>query len=214
MKLDGVESWGNSEVRRARKAVVRQIEDEASAVEAYWTRAWVSYRDLTTATAMPAVMDESEAEVDVRSEQGSGTTEDVQAEKMQGGGLEEDTEAKYDAGDIGVEEKELEAHVSKEGEIPSVIDSSSITSEPELMNAEDDTIEALPQLYHTDGSDSDADSDFEDVGLLDADTLPAKINVFVASDAESDSGHSLSLMEDKIEMGPNRGSSFGECVMH
>ena len=39
MKLDGVESWGDEEVRKRRRDVVKAIEGEASSVERQWTNA-------------------------------------------------------------------------------------------------------------------------------------------------------------------------------
>lgn len=43
MKLDGVESWGNEDVRKRRRDVVKTIEEEASSVERQWMNAWRLY---------------------------------------------------------------------------------------------------------------------------------------------------------------------------
>ena len=43
MQLDGVESWGDANVRKRRRAVVKEIEGEVSRVDAYWKNAWRDY---------------------------------------------------------------------------------------------------------------------------------------------------------------------------
>jgi len=43
IKLDGVESWGNPTVRKARRRVVALVEAEASRVEAYWKQVWAAH---------------------------------------------------------------------------------------------------------------------------------------------------------------------------
>ncbi|PPQ90288.1 hypothetical protein CVT25_013114 [Psilocybe cyanescens] len=43
MKLDGVESWGQKEIRLKRRSVVKSIEKEASKVDRYWKQTWVDY---------------------------------------------------------------------------------------------------------------------------------------------------------------------------
>jgi hypothetical protein len=43
MQLDGVESWGDANVRKRRRAVVKEIEGEVSRVDAWWKNAWRDY---------------------------------------------------------------------------------------------------------------------------------------------------------------------------
>ncbi|EDR09653.1 uncharacterized protein LACBIDRAFT_318938 [Laccaria bicolor S238N-H82] len=43
MKLDGVESWGDANVRKRRRDIVKTIEKEASSVERKWMNAWKLY---------------------------------------------------------------------------------------------------------------------------------------------------------------------------
>ena len=43
MKLDGVESWGDEDVRKRRRDVVKAIEEEASSLERQWMNAWRLY---------------------------------------------------------------------------------------------------------------------------------------------------------------------------
>jgi len=45
MKLDGVESWGDEEVRKRRRDVVKAIEEEANSVERQWMNAWRLYNN-------------------------------------------------------------------------------------------------------------------------------------------------------------------------
>ncbi|KAJ2915108.1 hypothetical protein MD484_g5298, partial [Candolleomyces efflorescens] len=43
MELDGVNSWGSADVRKRRRGVVKEIEQEVQRVEAYWKGAWQDY---------------------------------------------------------------------------------------------------------------------------------------------------------------------------
>lgn len=43
MKLDGVESWGQNEIRLKRRSIVKSIEKEASKIDRYWKQTWVDY---------------------------------------------------------------------------------------------------------------------------------------------------------------------------
>ncbi|KAG6888635.1 hypothetical protein C0992_007987 [Termitomyces sp. T32_za158] len=43
IKLDGVESWGNATVRKSRRRIVGQVEQEANRVESYWKQSWAAY---------------------------------------------------------------------------------------------------------------------------------------------------------------------------
>ena len=43
MRLDGVDSWGDEDVREKRRSVVREIGGEVAKLERYWKQVWVDY---------------------------------------------------------------------------------------------------------------------------------------------------------------------------
>jgi BAG domain len=201
MKLDSVESWGASRVRRSRKAVVRRIEEQASEVEAYCKRAWIAYHERTSTPAVPASNDNDD--VVMKEKQ-------TQQEQEQ---VAEGTNVGTDDEDVETSEKEMRKDMEEETEVqmmvvdaiseitpsspsPSthLVDTSAVTIGHE--SDDDDYVDALPRLYHTDHSDSsDSDLDFEDAEEeTNTSQLKSEPTVVVASsDLDSSSKDGLLL---------------------
>ena len=187
-KLDNVQSWGKCKVRKSRKAVVRKIEAQASAVEEYWRRAWATYQERTSAPAMAI----GSGGDDVVMENETGV--EVQAQHEQEGPSVQPTSATdEDVETFGEEIEEAEVQmliVDSEDASPLPMDTSVGTIEYG-SDDNDNYIDALPQLYHAhDSESSDSELDFEtaeDIATDDGPEVklaPTVIQV-VASDSDS-----------------------------
>ncbi|KAH9476991.1 hypothetical protein JR316_0010907 [Psilocybe cubensis] len=60
MKLDGVESWGQKEIRQKRRDIVKSIEKEASKIERYWKQTWIDYLVKQASKSKPSESQQSE----------------------------------------------------------------------------------------------------------------------------------------------------------
>lgn len=45
VKLDGVESWGDRDIRARRRAVVKRIEQEQARLDRFWKDSWLNYME-------------------------------------------------------------------------------------------------------------------------------------------------------------------------
>lgn len=195
MKLDSVESWGDSRVRKSRKAVVWRIDAQASEVEAYWKRAWIAYDERTSAVSIPAssgsddvyMNEETKAQVEVQPEQD-------QPAEMEAAPVAKETEG--EKAEEKAEESEVQMMIVDELEDVTPLSTHPIDSSTvavEHRSDDDDHLDTVPELCHVDSSES-SDSELEFEGADAAEPESAMMVVMEPSDLDSSSEDHPSLL--------------------
>ena len=189
MKLDSVESWGETKVRKNRKRVIGRIEDEASGVEAFWKRAWILHSAAPAARAGDSdgaimnIVDEVQEEGELNIE----PKEEKEAEKQ------DELEVQMMVADP--EGDTVSSSPSHPPKIP-------LSTPEDTLSSRDDhptTLDALPQLLHDDDDSSDSDLDFEDVGETPSDIPEHPMPVIVTSEEDRKEAVSVPLLSGETK---------------
>ncbi|CAA7262093.1 unnamed protein product [Cyclocybe aegerita] len=156
MKLDGVESWGEKDVRTGRKKIVKEIEEESAKLERYWKQAWRAHIE--------------EAKAKEHQEEPMGAKKDIVEVEMATPALEDSLPAPVDATSISPTEAKSKSESTPAHALPPPSNPANPTNADSSSNTiSEETPRSLEEQQQREVREQEEESESEDLVTIPAD---------------------------------------------